>query len=62
MLHFLLTLVIIGALIGLLFSRNGKEGEDAMRGAKKGLSCGCMLIILGTIVTGGLLLVFMLFL
>lgn len=37
----------IGAIIGLVFARNGEESEAAWRGAKGGLKlgCGCLTII-----------------
>ena len=56
MLKFVLTLALIGAVIGLLFSRDGKEGEDTLRGAKKGLKLGCIVILLVFILFVGLVL------
>lgn len=55
MLKFILYLAIIGAIIGLLTSRGGMEGEDTLRGALCGakLGCGCLLawilLLLGAI-------------
>ncbi len=48
MIYFILTLMAIGAIIGLVFARNGEESESAWRGAKGGLKigCGCLTIII----------------
>ncbi|MCR5245982.1 MAG: hypothetical protein K6C31_06645 [Bacteroidales bacterium] len=48
MLYFLLTLMAIGAVLGLVFAKNGEESEAAWRGAKSGLKigCGCLIILI----------------
>lgn len=48
MLYFILTLMAIGAIIGLVFSRSGEESESAWKGAKGGLKlgCGCITILI----------------
>ena len=48
MFYFILTLMAIGAIIGLVFARNGEESEAAWRGAKGGLKlgCGCLTILI----------------
>ncbi len=38
----ILALMILGAMIGFLFSKKGHEKEGAIKGAKT--SCGCILI------------------
>ncbi len=48
MLYFILSLMAIGAIIGLVFSRSGEESESAWKGAKGGLKigCGCLVILI----------------
>lgn len=50
MLKLLLILVILGAILGLIFSRSGEEAEGALRGAKTGAKigcgCGCLILII----------------
>lgn len=47
MIQLFLGLVAIGAILGLIFSRRGEEGEGALRGAKKGaiFGCGCISVL-----------------
>ncbi len=48
MLYFILTLMAIGAIIGLVFAKNGDESQAAWKGAKGGLKigCGCIVILI----------------
>lgn len=48
MLSAILTLIVIGAIIGLIFSRRGEEGEGLLRGAKTGakIGCGCLAFVI----------------
>lgn len=46
MISFLLTLAVIGGIIGLIFSRRGAESDGFMRGAKSGAKLGCFLYLL----------------
>lgn len=50
MLGFLITLAVIGGLIGLLFSKKGEEGNGFWSGAKTGLVSGCGCLVLLTII------------
>jgi len=47
MIYFILTLMAIGAVLGLVFSKSGEESQAAWKGAKSGLKigCGCLTII-----------------
>ena len=47
MIQLFLGRVAIGAILGLIFSRRGEEGEGALRGAKKGaiFGCGCISVL-----------------
>ena len=44
----LVCVMLFGALLGLIFSRRGQEGEGALRGAKK--AGGCMLFFIALLV------------
>ena len=46
MIKFLLTLAIIGGLLGLIFSNRGDESGGFLRGAKSGAKLGCFLYML----------------
>ena len=48
MLKIIITLAIVGAVVGLIFSRRGEETEGALRGAKTGakIGCGCGCLVL----------------
>lgn len=46
MIKFLLTLAIIGGLLGLIFSNRGDESGGFFRGAKSGAKLGCFLYLL----------------
>lgn len=56
MLNFIITLAIIGAIIGLVFSRRGDESGGFFRGAKSGAKIGCV-ICLGAIVIIAILVI-----
>ena len=56
----LVTLIIIGAALGLLFSKKGEELQGVLSGAKKGAGCGCLIAIL--IIILGAAFIFMLYL
>lgn len=45
MIGVIVTLAIIGAVLGLIFSRNGKEGQGALKGAKSGARLGCFIYL-----------------
>lgn len=49
MLKFIITLAVIGAIAGLIFSRSGKEQEGFFKGAKSGAKLGCVICI-GTVI------------
>jgi len=50
MLKMILTLALIGGILGLLFSRTGDSSRDFFEGAKGGATlgcgCGCLIIVL----------------
>ena len=46
MLGFIITLAVIGAILGLVFSRRGNESQGFFRGAKKGATLGCLLCLI----------------
>ena len=48
MLYLLVIVLLIGALLGFIFSKKGREGEGAIDGAKK--AGGCFLGIIGIII------------
>lgn len=45
MLGFILTLLVIGAIVGFAFSAKGKESDGALNGAKKGAGCAIKIIL-----------------
>lgn len=51
-----LSIVVLGALIGFFFSKTGSEKEGAIQGAK--FSCGCIFAI--TLLVVGFFVIFML--
>lgn len=50
MLKMILILALVGAVLGLIFSRRGEEADGALRGAKTGAKigcgCGCLVLII----------------
>ncbi len=50
MLSFILTLMAIGAVLGLVFSRKGEEKEGVISGAKSGAGCALELILIPVII------------